>query len=131
MLKREGLLEAELKRCIDEKYKFSAEIKAETTRSKWIRMWKHSTSDIRAEMVKRDDEWSIETANGIQQYQNDVRRIPFLKMRPRRRVKHVSIISSYLLDTRRKDISRLQNRYSSRKLPALNHIRERNWFWNI
>lgn len=23
------------------------------------------------EMVKRDDEWSVETANGIQQYQND------------------------------------------------------------
>jgi len=40
MLKRvtEGLLEAELKRRSDEKYKFSTEIKAEATRSK--RHWK-------------------------------------------------------------------------------------------
>lgn len=42
------LLETELKRHIDEKYKFSAEIKTEATKSKWKRMWKHSTNDIRA-----------------------------------------------------------------------------------
>lgn len=29
------------------------------------------------EMVKRDDEWSVETANGIQQYENDEQRIHF------------------------------------------------------
>jgi len=42
MLKRitEGLLEAELKRRIGEKYKFPAEIKAEATKSKWKQHWK-------------------------------------------------------------------------------------------
>lgn len=128
MLKQEGLLEAELKHCIDEKYKFSAEIKAEATKSKWKRMWKHSTSDIRAGMVKRDDEWSVskrqmgfsKTTCGVSISKNASS--PACKTH----IYYIFVFTWHVTE-----------RYKSTSEPiqfsqaASTESYERNWFWNI